>query len=181
VAVGELFPRQKTSKNQRASLFPTPVFQPRPPAVTTLGLGSPLEEFARRTQAQPGILDLINSGGLAGVPGILSPVEERARLRLASGGLLGSEGESLGMAPSSPTADAARLLSGAVRGNPFINEMGQARLMSGRAPLLSEIDPTFFGTTSPTVQRALLGLFQSMGMRPEDVQFFFESTRIPGL
>ena len=81
----------------------------------------------------------------------------------------------------SPTAQAAKLLGGALRGNPFVQAPGQARLAAGQAPLLNEIDPTFWGTTSPTIQSALMGLYRSMGLRPEDVGHAFTQWQVPGL
>ena len=70
-----------------------------------------------------------------------------------------------------PLADAARLFSGSVAGNPFINAAGQGRLSTGYLPDMNQINPAFWRYTSPVIQQALSGLYQSGGFRPEDLDF----------
>lgn len=78
------------------------------------------------------------------------------------------------------TAEAARLLAGAVQNNPFISIAGLGQLQRGVAPLLNQIDPAFFRHTSPVIVQSLLGLLQSFGMRPEDVIFQQQAARPEG-
>lgn len=144
-----LWPRPRTSKNQQSALFPNGPYDRQ----STLAAPPEQSPFAPA----------------ANVPGFGSPRPELAQfLGFAGGGTLGAP---LQQAAPSPTSNAAQLLSGALQGNPFVTPEGLARLYSGRAPLLNEIDPTFWAATSPTLRDALLGLYQSMGMRPEDVEF----------
>ncbi len=71
----------------------------------------------------------------------------------------------------SPTEQAAQLLFGAVSGNPFITSEGRANLEQGLAPLLYQFNPAFWRYTSPTIIRALEGLFQSLGLNTNDLRF----------
>lgn len=80
-----------------------------------------------------------------------------------------------------PVMDAAQLLGGALAGNPFITGGGLSQLEAGRAPLLSQIDPTLLSATSPTIIEALLGLYSAIGMRPEDVQHTLQQFTPVGL
>jgi hypothetical protein len=78
------------------------------------------------------------------------------------------------------TAEAAKLLAGAVQNNPFISVEGLGQLQRGVAPLLNQIDPAFFRHTSPVIVKSLLGLLQSFGVRPEDVAFQQQAARPEG-
>ena len=176
-----LWPRPRTSKNQSSLLFPNGPYDTQstlqaPPEQSPFAApkdwttGTPWE-FMSASNYQPPTP--------AGVPGFGSPRPELARFMGYAGG--GNLGGPLTQAAPSPTSNAAQLLSGALAGNPFIAPEGLARLYSGRAPLLSEIDPTFWGATSPTMREALMGLYQSMGLRPADVEFSMRQWTPPSL
>lgn len=70
-----------------------------------------------------------------------------------------------------PLADAARLFAPSVAGNPFIDQAGQARLAAGYLPDLNMINPAFWSRTDPVIQQALMGLYSSGAIRPEQVEF----------
>ncbi len=78
------------------------------------------------------------------------------------------------------TAEASRLLAGALQNNPFISTEGLGQLQRGVAPLLNQIDPAFFRHTSPVIVKALVGLLQSFGIRPEDLAFQQQAARPEG-
>ncbi len=78
------------------------------------------------------------------------------------------------------TAEASKLLAGALQNNPFISPEGLGQLQRGVAPLLNQIDPAFFRHTSPVIVKSLLGLLQSFGVRPEDVAFQQQAARPEG-
>ena len=77
----------------------------------------------------------------------------------------------------SPTEQAAQLLFGAVRNNPFITPEGRANLEQGLAPLLNQINPAFWRYTSPTIIKSLESLFRSLGLLTDDLRFTIGSRR----
>ena len=80
-------------------------------------------------------------------------------------------------APLSPTEQAAQLLFGAVRNNPFITPEGRTNLEQGLAPLLNQINPAFWRYTSPTIIKSLESLFRSLGLLTDDLRFTIGSRR----
>ena len=184
--------RRKLSKNQQSALFPTPDYKTKPVLAglfsqdqgvpqaqsPVVPYGGILEDFQRRVGGFGGDV----SAALAGagqVPTIFDPRSAQASF-MAFAGMPGGGGP-LAAAPASPTADAARLLAGAFEGNPFMSIPGLARMQQGYAPLLSEIDPALWETTSPTIRAALAGLYQSMNLRPEDVEHTFRQWQPPSI
>ena len=81
---------------------------------------------------------------------------------------------------NNPLAEAAKLLNGAVQGNPFIDAAGKKALQAGRLPLFNQINPAFYRYTSPVILQALQGLWQSGGIRPEEQEFFANIFRPAG-
>ncbi|KKN72529.1 hypothetical protein LCGC14_0410330 [marine sediment metagenome] len=155
------FAARKRSKNPsvRTSLFDQ---SPVQKAVSQFGQGTNIQDIFRAIQTQgvqPQLPPEPFPGGLGGQPVSISPSPVTLTPPVID---------------DSPTAQAARLLSGAVAGNPFISQEGQGRLQGGQAPLLNQITPSFFRQTSPVIQQSLLGLFQSLGLRPEDVSFIMQ-------
>lgn len=73
-----------------------------------------------------------------------------------------------------PLADAARLFSGALGSNPFIDPTGRARLGKGYLPDLNMINPAFWRYTSPVQQQSLQGLYLAARV-PLDEQNFYRS------
>lgn len=69
------------------------------------------------------------------------------------------------------TANAARLLGGAVANNPFLTRPARTGLSAGNIPPINQIDPAFWKYTTPSVSKSLLGLFESVGRPREDVLF----------
>lgn len=78
-----------------------------------------------------------------------------------------------------PTASgaAARELSGAFAGNPFISRLGRGRMFLGNAPLFNQFRPGFFRQTSPTMASSIEGLLQSLGIPRGELEFFLNSVR----
>lgn len=70
-----------------------------------------------------------------------------------------------------PQGRAAQLLLPALKGNPFITPEGRSRLEAGQLPDMNMIQPAFWQYTSPVIQQALTGLYQSGAVRPEEQQF----------
>jgi len=69
---------------------------------------------------------------------------------------------------------AARQLVGALGTNPGITPEAKLQMARGYAPALNQINPMFWQYTSPVIQQALQGLYQSTGVRPEEQSFFRE-------
>lgn len=78
------------------------------------------------------------------------------------------------------TGEVAKLLATDVQNNPFISTEGLGQLQRGLAPLLNQIDPAFFRHTSPVIVQSLLGLYQSLGVRIEDIIFQQQAARPEG-
>ncbi|KKN40290.1 hypothetical protein LCGC14_0735000 [marine sediment metagenome] len=78
------------------------------------------------------------------------------------------------------TGEVAKLLATDVQNNPFISPEGLGQLQRGLAPLLNQIDPAFFRHTNPIIVQSMLGLLQSLGVRPESVAFQQQAARPEG-
>lgn len=70
-----------------------------------------------------------------------------------------------------PIREASRLAAGAVSGNPYITQQGKEQMLRGFTPNMNAINPAFWQYTDPTIQKAMQGLYQSVGVRPESQAF----------
>lgn len=151
-------------------------------------------------QGQGSIGDLMKSAGYqapgAGAAGGIAPPSIPGGAPTAGAGLEGLQSlvgwspEALGslgditasgkMNTTNPEiANAARGLSGTMKGNPFITQEGLLQMARGFAPDENQIDPAFYKYTSPVIQQMLQGLRTSTGYRAED-QAFTQQQFTPG-
>jgi len=67
--------------------------------------------------------------------------------------------------------DTIQFAARTIAGNPFVSVQGLARMKRGLMPLLNQFDPQFWTRTDPTIVEAMKGLYQSISIRPERVEF----------